>query len=186
MLPPLANRLQLQGFRGLDDASCLISILLVGAHRYLPETGRPDTTAAPLPQPLSLLLALPNIQNFLRLPAKHTRSGASFNIEVSRSWQTQGPPISDQLPVLYMTSSAWSNRLALLRYSHNNEAKNINCDLQLPGKQTDLYVLAHQLISEVEDLTNLRKHCTGDVPHLNDFMKYLIKCVTAQYHVVYL
>lgn len=48
-------------------------------------------------------------------------------------------------------------------------------------------MLARELTSEVDDLTNLRKHCiSGDVSHLDDFMKDLIKYVIAQCHVVYL
>lgn len=61
----------------------------------------------------------------------------------------------------------------------SNEARNTNCDLQLPGNRTDLYVLARELISEVDDLTNLRKHCIGDVSPLDDIINILIKCVTA-------
>lgn len=48
-------------------------------------------------------------------------------------------------------------------------------------------MLARELTSEVDDLTNLRKHCTsGNVSHLDDFMNDLIKYVIAQCHVVYL
>lgn len=67
----------------------------------------------------------------------------------------------------------------------NNEAKNTNCNFQLTGNRTDLYVLAHELTSEVDDLTNLRKHCiSGDVSHLDDLMNDLIKYVIAQCQLV--
>lgn len=65
--------------------------------------------------------------------------------------------------------------------------RNTNYDSQLPGHQTDLYVLARELISEVDDLTNLRKHCISEnEPLLDGFMTGLIRCVITQYHVVYL